>query len=486
MIISAIVFLCICSLVILSRKMETPKKKKTLFSPFYKVSYLLSEYKVFKKLYQETVKEHLKRLYPTESWMQKQKEYYIEKIAVLLGLLCYGSVFVFLIGISNYSEQTFSNGNEIMRNQYGKTGTPVDVIAHVGEQSEEISYMVSDRKYTKSELEVIFQEIKSDLQKEILNENTNVNEIKSNLNLVKQSKKYPVTISWSCNRYQYLDMNGTILNEEIKKPEAVILTATLSYELIEKEVQIPLTIMPKEYSEKELFAMELKKQWESADYTQSANEIFVAPDTWDTTSGVDTGTKIYYQEKKEETSVIMFFLLVGISVILYFCKDKDLSKKIEERNKQLLKEYPEFVSKLSLFMGAGMTIKMALKKMSQDYQSEVHMYKNKKVVYEELRITLLEMENGIFEEKAYDNFGKRCRLGIYIKLTSLLSQNLKKGTRDILKLLEKETTEAFIIQKNNARKLGEEAGTKLLLPMMLMLFIVIIIIIVPAFLSYQI
>jgi len=232
--------------------------------------------------------------------------------------------------------------------------------------------------------------------------------------------------------------------------------------------------------------MELKRQWESADYTQSANEIFVAPDTWDTTSGVDTGTKIYYQEKKEETSVVMFFLLVGISVILYFCKDKDLSKKIEERNKQLLKEYPEFVSKLSLFMGAGMTIKMALKKMSQDYQSEVHMYKNKKVVYEELRITLLEMENGIFEEKAYDNFGKRCRLGIYIKLTSLLSQNLKKGTRDILKLLEKETTEAFIIQKNNARKLGEEAGTKLLLPMMLMLFIVIIIIIVPAFLSYQI
>ena len=44
---------------------------------------------------------------------------------------------------------------------------------------------------------------------------------------------------------------------------------------------------------------------------------------------------------------------------------------------------------------------------------------------------------------------------------------------------------AFEKQKNMARKLGEEAGTKLLLPMMLMLGIVMVLIIVPAYFSFS-
>ena len=45
-------------------------------------------------------------------------------------------------------------------------------------------------------------------------------------------------------------------------------------------------------------------------------------------------------------------------------------------------------------------------------------------------------------------------------------------------------TEAFIERKALARKAGEEAGTKLLLPMGLMLCVVMVVIIVPAFMSF--
>ena len=41
-------------------------------------------------------------------------------------------------------------------------------------------------------------------------------------------------------------------------------------------------------------------------------------------------------------------------------------------------------------------------------------------------------------------------------------------------------------RKNQVKKLGEEAGTKLLLPMLLMLVVVLMIVIVPAFVSIQI
>ena len=52
-------------------------------------------------------------------------------------------------------------------------------------------------------------------------------------------------------------------------------------------------------------------------------------------------------------------------------------------------------------------------------------------------------------------------------------------------MLRLEGIHAFEERKALAKRLGEEAGTKLLLPMFFMLAVVMIIIIVPAFLSIQ-
>ena len=73
----------------------------------------------------------------------------------------------------------------------------------------------------------------------------------------------------------------------------------------------------------------------------------------------------------------------------------------------------------------------------------------------------------------------------YVKLGALLSQNIKKGSRGLLAEMEQEVKEAFEDRKAMARKLGEEAGTKLLGPMAMMLAVVMIIVIVPAFLSFK-
>ena len=51
------------------------------------------------------------------------------------------------------------------------------------------------------------------------------------------------------------------------------------------------------------------------------------------------------------------------------------------------------------------------------------------------------------------------------------------------KLLEKEADITMQQRKNMAKKQGEEAGTKMLLPMMMMLGIVMVIVMVPAILS---
>ena len=82
-----------------------------------------------------------------------------------------------------------------------------------------------------------------------------------------------------------------------------------------------------------------------------------------------------------------------------------------------------------------------------------------------------------------EHFGKRIQLLPYLKFSSLLSQNLMKGSKGLLELLEYEALDAFEERKQMTKRLAEEASTKLLAPMMAMLGLVMVIIMVPAMMA---
>ena len=107
------------------------------------------------------------------------------------------------------------------------------------------------------------------------------------------------------------------------------------------------------------------------------------------------------------------------------------------------------------------------------------------MVYEEMAITLREMQGGVSEAEAYERFGKRCGNTTYVKFGTLLSQNLRKGSKGLSDVMRMESIQAFENRKSTAKRLGEEAGTKLLVPMIGMLAVVFIMVMVPAFLSMQ-
>ena len=73
----------------------------------------------------------------------------------------------------------------------------------------------------------------------------------------------------------------------------------------------------------------------------------------------------------------------------------------------------------------------------------------------------------------------------YQKLAALLEQNMRTGTRGMRQLLEEEMALALEQRKDLAKRQGEEAGTKLLLPLFIMLGIVMVMIVVPAWMSFQ-
>ena len=108
----------------------------------------------------------------------------------------------------------------------------------------------------------------------------------------------------------------------------------------------------------------------------------------------------------------------------------------------------------------------------------------KREAYEEIRVACYEMDSGISEAEAYRRFGERCGQVKYKTLSTLLIQNLQKGSRYLADLLEKESVEAWEERKRKARVLGDTAATKLLLPMVLMLLVVMAVIMLPACLSF--
>ena len=156
----------------------------------------------------------------------------------------------------------------------------------------------------------------------------------------------------------------------------------------------------------------------------------------------------------------------------------------------MMRDYPDIISKFVMLITAGMTCRAAWGKICGDYQRNKESKKKKqdkelRYAYEEMLISQREMDLGMPEIKVYERFGARCNIPAYNRFGNLLARNIRRGSAGIIEILESESKESFAERRENVRKKGEEAGTKLLLPMFGMLILVIAIVVVPAFSSFN-
>lgn len=172
----------------------------------------------------------------------------------------------------------------------------------------------------------------------------------------------------------------------------------------------------------------------------------------------------------------LFILGIIVSILGAYIPQARLNNLQKKREEELLVDYPEIINKFILLLGAGLTMKGALARMLRERREDEMRY-----AYKELKYIYHEMNNGITEAAAFEQLGNRIRMIPYMRFGALVSQNLKKGSAGLIPLLELEATEAFSQRKENAKRRGEEASTKMLLPMMMMLGIVMAIIVIPAF-----
>ena len=402
-------------------------------------------------------------------------------MAIAVGMLMIGGCVVLAL---DYARSMTELDGKVVRGVYGAGASIRQFDVKAGDFGEriEVEVEVRERAYTEEETQAMFRRVTDQLEIRILGENESLDRVESDLNLVTELEGEPVDISWELDRYDLLNVKGEVQEEAVPEEGVLVtLTAILTYredETRQARYQCVAMLYPPVLSGAELLQNQIQKAASEAEEKSREDPEWKLPESI-------RGEALHYYEKMNGRGAVMIAVAVIAGILLGIGNRQNIRKQEQKRQDQMRLDYPEIVSRMALFLGAGMTAKRTFRKIVEEYERQKSRT-GRRCAYEEMGTALREMEAGCTEAESYENFGKRCKNSEYLRLAALLSQNLRKGTRGLSHLLKLEAARALEEKKARAKRLGEEAGTKLLLPMFLMLAVVLVIVIVPAFLSLQI
>ena len=424
------------------------------------------------------------------------------------------TILVFFLGLQ---DGVLKEGFRLPRNGYGgsKQYITLEVSGLTEDTSVPLDITVSPKRYTEEEANAVFREIYDQLEELVVAEGESFANLQHDLRLMTKLPKYGVQLSWDFypeldpalaagsvtpdearayyRKYRHLmDSDGTLHNETL--PPGTVVTGYLSLIMSTDIVptgtdgetkylktqyhsapyRIYVGIVPRALSRYESLLLQLQQAITTEDEGSLGENMLSLPTEID-------GQRIYYSEHEDRSYLLLPLLGVIAAMAIYMRQGQARRTEKKQREALLMLDYSELVSKLMVYIGAGLTVRNALETISQHFDALIARgIKEDRPLYQELRTMVIQFRRNMPESDIYLSFGRRVNLKPYTKLVSLIEQNRMNGARNLRAMLELEMEDAFEQRKTTARRLGEEAGTKLLLPLFIMLGIVMIIVIVPA------
>lgn len=408
--------------------------------------------------------------------MDKKKK---QKYCILM--VAAGCLISLLLMIQDKEKEVLRDGRYIYRNEAGKGEQTVWLSAESEDgKLAETELRVQENRYSEAELSVLYEKLLKELPETVLGENASWDRVSEDLYLPEKMSSYPFTLTWSSDNPQILSESGTLLLQPEKADEtgillsksvnksrvSVILTLTVSYYAFEKVVNFPVTVAEKlpEYEKV------VERTAEHAEEASRGENVITLPEEIN-------GEKVVWKTKRKGGNLWAAGLGIGAALFYWFGTEWQQKKEREKKIAVMEEEYPAIVNKLTLYLGAGLSIGNSWKKIAEKGYG-------KNPVYEEMLYTSREIEGGASEAAAFENFGKRVGQKHYVKLTALLTQSLQKGNTQLFTTLSQEVTALSEERSAASRRKGEEASTRLLFPMMLMLAMTMVLIMYPAFLAF--
>lgn len=385
-------------------------------------------------------------------------------------------------GVADYYNPALLDGGTLVRRENGEGSYQQELALWIEGDEAEIDYSVEipEQSLTEEMEWEYLEAARGEVQQEFPGENESVNCIRDRVLIREEYQDGKVLAEWSFDNYRVIDFEGNIIGKELpKEGELVKANVKLSCGTSSCEEEFYFQVFPAIPSEEEIFFGQLETLL-NAEGEQRGKEIFELPK-------YVGESQVIWKEIRDTTPEKIFLFGVVLAAFVPLLEKSRRQEQEKKRSCQLEMEYPDMVSKMALLLSSGMTLQASFRKIALSYEAKRSEHAISEMpAYEEMRITCHEMDSGMGERRAYERFGERCKLPCYRKFGNMLAQNLKKGSKGMIALLEQEAENAFEERKAAAKRYGEEAGTKLLVPMIIMLGIVMMILIIPAVFAFQI
>ncbi len=498
-VIGCIVLICYLVLGILSRKETVEQNVSRFLAPFHRMAVYLYKRICIHKLpffSSAQVEKDLRSLHPGEGKESLKADYYMKKLSLSLAVVFVGTLFGMLVKYNSQSSLLLDEEGRIPRGDYRKGSVRVQLKADcVESEAGSFQIKVAPMLLTEQEVQDLSEELWNRLPEYILGENEALDKVSCDLVLEESYGEYPFLLEWESRNPAVVGSTGRVYSRETAVP--VEMAVKICYEEFVREENLVIRVVPPALTAREQERAELEELLLQSEEGSRREEVWSLPKEW-------KGEKVNWQQEVEDYSMVLWLLTIVTAVSIYAMSDQDLHKQQEQRKKQMQRDYPDIVHKLSLYAGAGMTIRGAFQKIAGEYEQkksgkgirtekgvrpvkgiragkEMRPGKELRPAYEEMLYACRELHSGVSEASAYEHFGKRTGLQEYTRLSTLLAQNLKKGNSDLLERLREEAVRAGEEKLQGCKRMGEEAGTKLLVPMVLMLLVVMVMIMIPAF-----
>ena len=358
-----------------------------------------------------------------------------------------------------------------------ESGTKKEAVAfRLEETSEEWTLEVASRERTEEERNEAFSETVRILNKFFGIEKEESAMLSDSVELPQSVPETGVDIRWSSSDDTVITRDGMLHREQLKEAREVYLQARMSYGSEEREHWFAVKVLPYEEGSKEALLYGAREELRVLEQKTVGEAGFYLPET---IGPVAVG-------RPEEPGVPWGILGVGIlfvPFVVMFSKRQEKEKERKRREEELLTEYPRLITKLTLYTGAGMSLRGSFERLGAEYRAKAEKAGKRNAIAEEILVLVGELKNGTSESRAYEAFGRRIGLKPYLRCASLLVSQLQKGSGGLRKNLENEVRLAWEMHRERAAKKGEEGQTKLLFPMMGMLFLVMAVVMIPAFFS---
>lgn len=435
---------------------------------------------------QEGVRLDLEALDASPGAARRLQSYYTDKVELLLWGVLLGSLLCAGLTLTATGSGAFAGG-VLVRSPVSGQERRVQLQAvgesDSGEQTDlgEYTLDLAPRQYSRRELRALLPKAERALKREILGKNKKLSAVRSSLSLVRSLSGYPFSISWESSDASRVEESGRVHNGSLRAGESrrVTLTALFVCGSFSSRVEIPVTVRPPRRTKRQQQELSVRRALRQADRESRTKGKVSLPES----AG---GLRLQWSEKKSEQSLQVFVFVLAVLAISFFAADSHLRDRRKKREREMALDYPALVMRLVLYLGAGMSVRSAFAAIAADYAGQRARGGRRRALQEEVLQLCHELEGGVSEAKAYENFARRCGSGRYLRLGTILTRNLRRGSDLLLTHLREEAQKAGEERRDMARVMGEEAGTRLLLPMMIMLGVTMALIVVPAYLSFSV